>query len=63
MDAETEGEVVSGVAVRVEIVWVFEVAWITVRRGEQKKDACAGWDRGRTDGVVVGRGSIEPLHR
>ena len=63
MDATAEGEVVGRVAVQVEVVRVVEVAWITVRRGEQEQDACAGRDRVRTDGVVAGRGSIEPLNR
>ena len=63
MDADAEGEVVGRVAVQVEGVRVFVMARVTVRRGEQEQDSCAGRDRVLTHGVVAGGGAVEPLNR
>ena len=52
-----------GLRSEVEGVRVVEVARITVRRGEQEQNPRAGRDRVRTDGVVAGGGSVEPLDR
>src|SRR5690242_1282309 len=63
VDATAKGKMVGRVAVQVEGVWVVEVARIPVRRTEQEQNACAGRNRVRTDGVVPGSGSVEPLNR